>query len=152
MRLILLEAALAAATCSHPVPAEPQLVTAQEPAELLAEQIRRAFANHDLDAILNLAKWDGVREEHREIFDNIVGALVEQDIESVFLEPLGSGFEQFEHQGVLYTKNGEALGKVTISFAVEAPAVSEYLHWPYAVENGKAVILLDVPVAANVTE
>ncbi len=149
MRLILFGAALAMGAYSQPVAAEPDLVLAHEPAEILAEQIRSAFASHDQNAIFDLAKWDGVREEHREIFRDFVAVLVEQDIEKVFLEPLGQGYEPFEYEGVQYAKNGEAVGQVTVSFAAEAPTISEYLHWPYAVENGRALILLDAPVAAE---
>ena len=150
MRSILFAAAFAIAACSQPAPAEPvedaAQVEAQDPAEFLAEQIRHAIAVHDPQIILNLTKWDGVRDEQREIFGNFVAIMVELDIQSVVVEPPGFGSEPFEHQGVIYAKNGQADGQVTIAFPVEPPTVSEYLHWQYAVENGRAVILVDAPV------
>lgn len=150
MRTILFGAAVTFAACSQPAAAEPDLLIASDPGEILAEQIRGAIASHDQNAILDLAKWDGVREEHRAIFRDFVVVLVEQDIKEVFLEPLGADFAPFEYQGVLYAKNGEAVGQVTVSFTVEPPTTAEYLHWPYAVENGRAVILLDAPVTIDV--
>lgn len=156
MRLILLTLVFAFAACSQPASAEPNLVTeqeqAQDPAEFMAAQIRLAIETHDPEIILNLAKWDGVRDEQREMFSSFVSMMVELDIQSVALEPSGFGNEPFEHQGIFYAKNGEAAGQVTISFPVEPPTVSEYLHWPYAVENGRAVILIDAPVTAHVAE
>lgn len=116
-------------------------------AQLLAEQIRRALSTGDAPLLLSLAKWDGVQDDVRERFSNFVALLVEQEIESVTLGPLGDGLQTFEYRGQTYGKNGEPLGRVTIAFVVEAPAVSERLHWPYGVEDGTALILLDVPVA-----
>ena len=166
MRRAKIAAALASLVCSQAAIAQavtmrlsqPSAVSDSEPgvaseeAEALAETIRQAIAAHDPQPILDAAKWDGVREEHRAIFRGFVARLVEVDIEGVTLRPLGDGFAPFEYQGETFAKNGEIVGEVAVSFPVESPSVTEYLMWPYAIEGDRAVILLDAPVAADAVE
>jgi hypothetical protein len=154
-------AALASFVCSQAANAQlvgikiaqPSAATDSEPfvpmeeAEELAETIRQAFAAHDSQLIFEAAKWDGVSEEHAAIFRGFVTRLVEVDIKGVALQPLGDTFAPFEYQGETFAKNGEIVGQVAVSFLVEPPAVYSSLIWPYTIEDGKAVILLDAPVA-----
>ena len=130
----------------HPDDAD---LPADPAAQVLADRIHHAFSTRDAALLLSLAKWDGVDEEVRERFSDFVARLVEQDIQGVTLEPLGDDPATFEHRGRTYGKNGEPLGRVTIAFVVEPPTVSERLHWSYGVEDGTALILLDVPVTGS---
>ena len=141
--------ALVLAACGQPTLAQAPEMAELSPQAKLSGHVREAIANHDRDMIFAHVKWDGVRGEHREIFRDFVSVLVEQPIEGVVLEPLGPGDEPFEHNGLTYAKNGNALGQVTIIFTMENPSESESLHWPYGIEDGEAVILLDAPVPGD---
>ena len=147
MKSLVAASALALAGCIASAAAEPaEEVVVTDPADVLAVQVDAALRDNDREAYYALMKMDGVTPFVAEKFDLLARYIVEADIERVYIEPESEAFENYEYDGVTYGLNGEPSGMITIAFVPEPPATKETFSMRYAIEDGRAVILREVPL------
>lgn len=151
VRIVILAAAMSLSACAQAEPSDapPMQDVEGSPAEVLAAQLHQAVESGDHEAFNALVKLDGADEIVRSAFERLSGGILGRQVNSVTLEPAADTLAPYEYDGVTYSLNGEAVGEVKIDFAMDNPSESETFSMAYAIEGGRAVLLLAVPPPAE---
>ena len=117
--------------------------------EELAARVQTALQAGDWDGYMALMKLDGVDALGEQAFERMRASLPEQQVDKVYAEPLDDSFQPFDYNGVTYGLNGTPEGRITIAFAPQPPETASTFSMTYAVEDGRAVLLREVPLDAG---